>query len=67
MHGDAVRLINTNPLGAVDFPLLNRRLDAGEEFEVADELGAELLTQIGNYELASDAPVEAPTNDAQEG
>lgn len=44
-------LRNTNPLGRVDLPLIGRTLDAGQTFEVADDLGAALLEQAGNYEL----------------
>lgn len=43
-------LKNTNPLGAVDFPLIGRSLDAGEEFEVTEAVGKELLKQAGNFE-----------------
>lgn len=45
-------LKNTNPLGAVDLPLIGRSLEAGEEFEVPDDVGKELLKQAGNYEQA---------------
>lgn len=45
-----MRLVNRNPVGDVEFPLLRRVIKRGEEFEVPDELGAELLKQIGNYE-----------------
>lgn len=45
-----MKLRNTNPLGAVDFPLIGRTLEAGEEFEVSDSIGQELLQQLGNYE-----------------
>lgn len=47
-----MQLRNTNPLGAVDLPLIRRTLEAGEVFEVSDEVGAALLEQVGNYELA---------------
>ena len=43
-----MRLVNTNPIGAVDVPSVGR-LEAGAEFEVPDELGTELLKQTGNY------------------
>lgn len=43
-------LRNTNPLGAVDLPLIGRTLQAGEEFEVEDEHVDNLLSQVGNYE-----------------
>lgn len=45
-------LKNTNPLGAVDFPLIGRTLEAGEEFEVDDKTGKALLEQAGNFEQA---------------
>lgn len=32
------RLVNTNPLGDIDLPLIGRTLAAGEEFEVPDEV-----------------------------
>lgn len=32
----AVKLKNTNPLGAVDLPLIGRTLEAGEVFDVPD-------------------------------
>lgn len=44
-------LRNVNPLGAVDLPLIGRSLEAGEEFEVPDEVAGRLLEQVGNYEL----------------
>lgn len=44
-----MRLINCNPLGDVDLPLIGRTLAAGEEFEVADDIATELLKQVGNY------------------
>lgn len=43
-------LKNTNPLGEVDLPLIGRSLAAGEQFEVDDKTGRELLKQDGNYE-----------------
>lgn len=45
-----MRLRNINPIGDVDLPLIGRSLAAGEEFEVADDLAAALLEQVGNYE-----------------
>ena len=67
-----VKLRNTNPIGAVELPLIGRNLEAGEEFEVdsklagkaptyddegqVTDLGEGLLAQVGNYEL-----VETPT------
>jgi len=69
-----VLLKNTNPIGAVDLPLIGRSgdngtygepdergysqrtpvpgsgcLEAGEEFDVADDVGQHLLEQVGNY------------------
>lgn len=49
-----MRLKNTNPLGAVELPLIGRVLELGEEFEVTDEQGKALLEQTGNYELVED-------------
>lgn len=49
-------LRNTNPLGAVELPLIGRQLDAGETFEVDDATAKALLEQTGNYEL-----VKTPT------
>jgi hypothetical protein len=46
-----VRLRNINPLGQVDLPLIGRRLEPGEEFDIDDERGSALLEQVGNYEL----------------
>jgi hypothetical protein len=46
-------LKNTNPLGAVDLPLIGRTLEPGEEFEVSDEVAEQLLLQVGNYEVAN--------------
>lgn len=43
-------LKNTNPLGAVELPLIRRVLEPGEVFEVSDEVGTALLEQVGNYE-----------------
>lgn len=48
-----MKLRNTNPLGAVDLPLIGRTLAPGEEFDVPDEAGAALLEQVGNYERVS--------------
>lgn len=45
-----MRLRNTNPLGAVDLPLIGRTLAAGEEFDIDDAAGTALLEQVGNYE-----------------
>lgn len=47
-----MRLVNTNPYGAVEVPLLGCVIERGEEFDVPDEVGARLLEQVGNYELA---------------
>lgn len=44
-------LKNTNPLGAVDLPLIGRTLEPGEEFEVDEDTAAHLLEQVGNYEV----------------
>ncbi|HEY1174794.1 MAG TPA: hypothetical protein VGF17_01450 [Phytomonospora sp.] len=50
-----MRLRNTNPLGAVELPLIGRVLEAGEEFDIDDEHGKRLLEQDGNYEKAKAA------------
>lgn len=47
-------LVNTNPLGDVDFPLLGRTLRAGEEFTVDDDTADALLLQVGNFALADE-------------
>jgi hypothetical protein len=49
-----MRLRNTNPLGAVELPLVGRVLEAGEEFDVTPEQAHALLPQVGNYEPADD-------------
>ena len=55
-----MKLRNINPLGAVVFPLIGKTLERGEVFDVPDELGAELLKQDTNYELAVDADTSTP-------
>lgn len=50
-----VTLRNTNPVGAVDLPLLGRTLEVGEEFEVDAAVAEALLEQVGNYERVSRA------------
>lgn len=47
-------LRNINPLGAVELPLIRRVLEAGEEFEVSDEIAEHLLEQTTNYELVTE-------------
>lgn len=60
------RLINTNPLGSVDLPLIGRTLAPGEEFEVTDAQAAALLEQVGNYAPAPARAAKAPsTKDAE--
>jgi hypothetical protein len=51
-------LKNVNPLGDVDFPLIGRSLKAGEEFDVPDDVAAELLEQVGNFEAVKAATVK---------
>lgn len=46
-------LRNVNPLGAVEFPLIGRVLEAGETFEIDDTTAAALLEQEGNWELVT--------------
>lgn len=88
---NTIRLINTNPIGDVDVPILGRSLLAGETFDVDVEvagrgpawrsvvpgdvlvghetrvvddvvelfdLGAGLLSQVGNYAIAPDPVVD---------
>jgi hypothetical protein len=55
-------LRNTNPLGAIDLPLIGRTLQAGEEFEVTDDQAALLLQQIGNYTTDA-SQQQAPASD----
>jgi hypothetical protein len=61
-----MRLINTNPIGAVYLPLIGRVLEPGEEFTVDDETGNALLEQIVNYAPAPKPTKGTPTT-AQEG
>jgi hypothetical protein len=57
-----MKLINTNPQGDIDLPLIGRAIAAGEEFEVSDEIGAALLLQEGNYaEAKTTKPAKAAT------
>lgn len=49
-------LKNVNPLGAIDLPLIGRTLEAGEEFDVPDDVADALLEQAGNYERVVDPP-----------
>lgn len=49
-----MRLRNTNPVGAVDLPILGRTIDRDEVFDIADDVGAALLEQAGNYELVQE-------------
>lgn len=58
-----MQLRNTNPLGAVDLPLIGRVLEPGETFEIDDERGNALLEQVGNYELVREP--KAPTAKAK--
>jgi len=58
-----MQLRNTNPLGAVDLPLIGRVLEPGETFEIDDERGNALLAQVGNYELVREP--KAPTAKAK--
>ncbi len=62
-----VRLRNTNPLGAVDLPLIGRVLQPGEEFEVAPEQAENLLSQVGNYERVTNTKSAAAPDTAREG
>lgn len=59
-----MRLRNTNPLGAIDLPLIGRSLEAGEEFDVPDEIGAALLEQVGNYEAVTKPASTKPKTEA---
>lgn len=53
------RLKNVNPIGAVDFPLLGRVLEAGEEFDVDDDTAALLLEQDGNFQAVTKTTTKA--------
>ena len=55
------RLVNINPIGAVELPLIGRVIEAGEEFEVPDDAAAVLLEQVDNYRAADG---DAVTTDA---
>jgi hypothetical protein len=60
----AVQLKNINPLGAVDLYLLGigrLTLQAGEVFEVPDDVGTALLEQVGNYTAAAKTEAKAAT------
>jgi hypothetical protein len=60
MATNTIKLVNTNPLGAIDLPILGRTIEAGEEFEVTADLGKALLKQIGNYaEAKTTKPAKA--------
>lgn len=59
-------LRNVNPLGAVEFPLIRRVLEANEVFEVPDEVGAVLLLQVGNFEQVTDDTDNPADGDPQE-
>jgi hypothetical protein len=49
-------LRNCNPLGAIDLPLIGRTLEAGEEFDVPEDVAVALLEQVGNYERVDAEP-----------
>ena len=62
-----MRIRNVNPLGAVEFPLIRRVLEAGEVFEVPDPVGEALLLQLGNFEQVTDDTDNNPADgDPQE-
>lgn len=44
-------LTNTNPLGAVDIPLLGRVVEAGETFEVTVEQAKQLGAPSDNFAI----------------
>lgn len=54
-----MRVRNVCPLGAVE--VAGRVVEAGEVFEVSDEIGASLLRQPANFQTADEAtkPKEA--------
>lgn len=57
-----MKIRNINPLGAVDFPLLGRVLEAGEVFELQGQPALDLLKQEGNWERVPEPkPRKAPT------
>lgn len=49
------RFKNVSPLGALDVPALGRVVEAGEEFEVRDEVAELISGQVENFELLSEA------------
>lgn len=56
-------LRNTNPISPVFLPLIGRVLEAGETFDVPDEQAANLLAQLGNYELVKGKVTPLPPPD----
>ena len=52
-------LKNVSPLGALYFPLLGRVIDAGEEFEVPDEVGERLAEQGDVWQPVATAKITA--------
>lgn len=56
-----MRLVNTNPTGDSFVLGFHAHLEPGEEFDVPDEKGAELLEQGGNFALAAGQKVDGLT------
>ena len=67
MATNTMKLVNTNPLAAIDLPILGRTIEANEEFEVSTDLGKALLEQIGNYaEAKSTKAAKADTPEGKD-
>lgn len=59
------RFRNISPLGALDVPALGTIIDAGEVFEVSEEIAALLAEQPEHYEPADGQPLGAPQTSAE--
>ena len=53
-----MQITNTNPVGAVDVPLLGRNVAAGETIDVDVAIAEQLLTQPTNWERADSRTVD---------
>lgn len=45
-----MKIKNVSPFGDLDLPLIGRVVAYGEEFEVSDDIGAQLVDQEANWE-----------------
>lgn len=66
-----MKIKNVSPLGDLDLPLIGRVVEYGEEFEVSDDIGEQIVAQETNWEWV-DRPKEpkkpaAPTEPADGG